>query len=84
MAFTKRIKDLALPFPNKLPIHDSWIGCLAEFFCKVKYVNMPLIYYRIHGDNISVGKKNTLYYKIYYRLSFYCSLLRRVLVCKLQ
>ena len=43
MTFKKELKPYILPFPENLPMHDQWIGLIAEFKGKVKFLNMPLI-----------------------------------------
>jgi glycosyltransferase involved in cell wall biosynthesis len=51
MAFRRLVLDKALPFPMNLPMHDQWIGLVAEKFFKVSYVKEPLIEYRQHLGN---------------------------------
>lgn len=51
MAFRKKILDKALPIPATVPMHDWWIGLVAElvgtsFFCPEK-----LVRYRRHEKN---------------------------------
>lgn len=60
-AFTRKIKDYALPFPTtKLIQHDTWIGLLSELKFRVVYIDQPLIYYRRHTKNTSgAGSKST-------------------------
>lgn len=53
MAFTSRLKDVALPFPNSIPMHDLWIGILGELKFKTYFLNKKLVYYRQHNDNTS-------------------------------
>lgn len=53
MAFTKRVKDYALPFPEQIPMHDIWIGNVAAYHFKVVFIPKPLIYFRRHGATIS-------------------------------
>ncbi len=76
MAFTKRIKDIALPFPDKIPMHDQWIGLLGERYGKVHLINEPYIYYRRHGENASGGGSSALQ-KILWRLNIVRALLRK-------
>lgn len=70
MAFNRRILEVALPFPEKLLSHDHWIGYIAEMKGKVKYIEMPLMYYRLHDHNVSGNSHstNSLRFKISYRL----------------
>lgn len=53
MAFNRNVLKAALPFPANLPMHDSWIGLVAELVGKVKFLNEPLILYRRHAKNAS-------------------------------
>lgn len=60
-AFTKNIKDYALPFPTTDYIqHDNWIGLLCELKFRVVYIDEALILYRRHNTNTSgAGSKST-------------------------
>ncbi len=60
MAFDRKILERALPFPKGIPMHDSWIGMVAEKFYNVIFLDEPLIYYRRHGGNASptTGRSN--------------------------
>jgi glycosyltransferase involved in cell wall biosynthesis len=51
MAFTRGLKRMALPFPPGIPMHDQWLGLLAERHGGVCFLKEPLISYRRHGDN---------------------------------
>lgn len=53
MAFKKELLDYAMPFPKSIPMHDIWLGLLAEYYGKVKYIDIPLLYYRKHTNNLS-------------------------------
>ena len=68
MAFRKELKEKILPFPENLPMHDQWIGLLAEKTGKVSLVEKPLILYRRHGENMT-GGKTSLKQKLMWRLS---------------
>lgn len=72
MAFTRKILELSLPFPNTLPIsHDHWIACNSWTHGKrISFIKKPLLLYRRHGDNVSPSSEksnNSLYFKISYR-----------------
>ena len=70
MAFRKEVLVKALPFPEKIPMHDIWISFVAECFFKTEFIEEPLSLYRRHGSNISVtGEKSpfTLMEKIIFR-----------------
>ena len=51
MAFRRELLQHALPFPDDLPMHDQWIGLLAEKYGDVRLLRVPLLLYRRHGDN---------------------------------
>lgn len=51
MAFNRKVLKFALPFPADIPMHDIWLGFIANTFCKVKFIPEKLIYYRRHGNN---------------------------------
>lgn len=53
MALRKSLLKQALPFPPNLPMHDWWLGLLAEITGKVAFVDQPLMMYRRHGANAS-------------------------------
>jgi glycosyltransferase involved in cell wall biosynthesis len=80
-AFTKRIKDYALPFPSTKYIqHDNWIGLLCELKFNVVYVDKPLILYRRHNSNTSgAGSKSskTTLFMIKYRIVLFITTLAR-------
>ncbi len=62
----KKLKDLVLPFPNNLDVHDYWIAINCELFGERKTLKNPLVEYRIHNSNSSNSveklkiKKNTM------------------------
>lgn len=68
MAFKRELCGKILPFPKNLPMHDQWIGLIAEKTGKVCLVEKPLILYRRHGENMT-GGTTTLKQKITWRLS---------------
>ena len=45
MAFRRELLDLALPFPQGLPMHDQWIGICAEKIKKARFLKEPLLEY---------------------------------------
>lgn len=53
LAFRRELLDLALPLPAHLPMHDMWLGILAEISGQVRFVPDRLTGYRRHGDNKS-------------------------------
>ena len=53
MAFKRKILEKALPFPNDIPMHDSWIGMIAERYGKIYFEREVLFYYRRHESNVT-------------------------------
>lgn len=77
LSFRKEILEKALPFPKSIPMHDIWLGFVAEIFFKAKFINEPLILYRRHGKNESPTGENSPY-RLYKQLSFRFNILRNL------
>jgi hypothetical protein len=56
LAFTRPLLEIALPFPHRIPMHDMWLGILAEIFGQVEFVPQKTICYRRHTANTSFIK----------------------------
>ena len=72
MAMRKEVVKRAMPFPKTMVGHDLWLGIIADRYFKTKIVKSKLIRYRKHinSKTTSGGKsKNTLWFKIKYRLT---------------
>lgn len=78
MAITRNLIDIILPIPDPVITHDAWIGCCAIARKSYKKIDEKLLQYRIHENNVSVRKnRNSIWYKLRYRLSIlYYVLLR--------
>lgn len=57
MAFDRKLLKKIMPIPKYTPMHDQWIGLIGEIYGKVTLIDTPLIYYRVHGDNVTAGQK---------------------------
>lgn len=57
MAFKASLKNKILPFPEKIPMHDQWIGLIAGKYGKVEFLNKTLLLYRRHDETITKGKR---------------------------
>lgn len=71
LAFKRNVLKGALPFPEKIAMHDIWIGLYAETFHNTFFIDQQLILYRRHGNNASCASENSnlsFFYKIKYRL----------------
>lgn len=59
MAFSRKVRDAVLPFPEKIPMHDMWIGNVSAFFYSVIFINRPLSFFRRHGHNASTSSQKS-------------------------
>lgn len=50
MLLKKELIARCIPFP-KLVTHDFWLGFVATCMSPIKYLNIPLVYYRQHSTN---------------------------------
>ena len=67
MAFEKSLKDKILPFPDNLPMHDQWIGLIAERSGdKVQFIETPYLLYR-RNDASLTGQATTFSQKLSWR-----------------
>jgi glycosyltransferase involved in cell wall biosynthesis len=53
MGFRRELLNLALPFPCGLPMHDMWIGLLAETRFRTLFLDRQLVMHRCHDQNAS-------------------------------
>lgn len=80
MAFNRSILTHALPFPPDIPMHDWWIGLVAEIYAKPFFCTDSLVAYRRHGSNLSDSAQTSrysLFQKIRFRLNLIKNLLTR-------
>lgn len=71
MAFNRNLLNRSLPFPEKIPMHDLWIGLVGELHFTTKFINEILVHHRLHSHNATpTGKKSnhSLFKKIVNRL----------------
>jgi glycosyltransferase involved in cell wall biosynthesis len=83
MAFSRRLLKIALPFPRKIPMHDSWIGLLSEIFGTVEFIPVKSIKYRKHEMNKSL-QGFSLKQKICWRYFLVINLFKKWLLYKIQ
>lgn len=54
MAFRAELRELALPIPDDIEMHDQWIGVLNDWcYQDTAFLREPLLLYRRHGGNQS-------------------------------
>jgi glycosyltransferase involved in cell wall biosynthesis len=51
MIITKELVERCLPFPTMIP-HDYWLGFVATCRQPIKFVDIPLVKYRQHTQNV--------------------------------
>ena len=78
MAFSRDLLDVVLPIPRQVPMHDSWIGILAEHFGTVETIGEPSYRYRVHENNLR-HRKTTWQTKVSHRFHLATSLIGRIL-----
>ena len=72
MAFKKNLLNVALPFPDKIPMHDIWLGFVAEISFKSIFIDDKLVLYRRHTDNATTTgglSNNNLWNKLLLRVN---------------
>lgn len=55
--FNRALLDLALPVPSDVVMHDWWLALLAAAAGEIRFVGVPTVRYRQHGNN-QVGAKS--------------------------
>jgi glycosyltransferase involved in cell wall biosynthesis len=80
MAFNRRILERALPFPPDVPMHDVWLGLVAELHYTVNFIPTALLNHRNHRNNatttgqvssLSFGKRLKYRYRLIKNLVLY-------------
>ena len=77
MAFKREVIELALPFPKGLPMHDQWLGLLAEKLGDISYIDSPQILYRRHEQTVTGRQKSSLAQKTVWRWNIAISYILR-------
>lgn len=82
MAFRRKLLIDILPFPKNIPMHDMWIGMVAELYYKPVFINDKLMIYRRHKNNATVlsdnyTSKETFQSKFMFRLNLCVALINR-------
>ena len=75
MAFRKELKKSILPFPEKIPMHDQWIGLIAEFKGDVTFLKEALIKYRRHKNTVTNFKRSSFFNILKWRFNLIKSLI---------
>ncbi|MGC4406063.1 glycosyltransferase family 2 protein [Methyloversatilis sp. MC4-4] len=87
MAFRRTVLARALPFPDRLPMHDTWIGLIATATGRVRFVAEVTLLYRRHGANASpTGERSHfgVVERLMHRIRFASALCARLISLKLS
>jgi glycosyltransferase involved in cell wall biosynthesis len=79
MAFRRDLLSKVLPFPNKIPMHDWWIGLCAIKFSKVHFIENKYTFYRRHDSNVTKDEGGEILQKLYWRIYLVGMLFKRYL-----
>ena len=78
MVFKKRVLQFALPFPKNIPMHDIYIGTIADLFFKSYFIPESLVLYRDHGTNVSNTTSGISSFGMWRQLSFRLNVLKYI------
>lgn len=81
MAFDRKLLKKIMPIPRFIPMHDQWIGLLGEVYGKTVLLDTPLIYYRVHGGNVT-GGETSFSQKLKWRRYLIARLFERIVLGK--
>jgi glycosyltransferase involved in cell wall biosynthesis len=77
MSFRKELKQSILPIPRNVPMHDMWIGLVADMNQAALLIPEKLIYYRRHNNTVTtVENTSSLKQKILWRFQISTLLLK--------
>ena len=82
MAFRGELKNIVLPFPKKIAMHDWWIGLCCVLFDEIYFIDQKLHFYRRHDNNVTYEKKFNFIAKVKFRINMINALLRRYIEIK--
>lgn len=85
MAFRTSLLLQALPFPANIPMHDIWLGALADLKGTIYFCSEKLVYYRRHNANASPtgdARHYGLISKIQFRYNLISALIMRCIFNK--
>jgi glycosyltransferase involved in cell wall biosynthesis len=77
MAFRRSLLRYAMPLPQGIPMHDQWLGLIAEKYLKVCFLPEQLTYYRRHGGNATAQTHASARQMLAWRMALAIALLRR-------
>ncbi|WP_162274414.1 glycosyltransferase [Tardibacter chloracetimidivorans] len=85
IALRRQLLDYALPFPANVPMHDWWLGLVAETFGRPQFIADRLVLYRRHGGNTSTTSESSatpMLVRLRWRIILAWALARRMILTK--
>lgn len=64
--FNRKLLEIALPFPERVTMHDHWIAICGVFAGKIALLDEATILYRQHGNNQIGAPSSNIFSKIKY------------------
>lgn len=83
MAFTRRVLDMAMPFPKDTPMHDIWIGNVAAWLYSVEFIGDRLVWFRRHAGTASCNGKGSRF-SLGRQLLFRWSIIKNMLLLRFK
>lgn len=73
LAFRSELRELFLPFPRNIPMHDSWIGLCICKKSRLVYLCEHLLMYRQHEGTVTVREHQKIIKMVRDRISLITS-----------
>lgn len=84
MAFTSNTKNVIMPFPKNIAMHDWWIGTCSKIYGEINFIDKKLLFYRRHSSNLTTEAGAKVIIKIKWRLNLIANLIIRYFKLKLN
>lgn len=81
MAFKREVLNKALPFPTNIPMHDIWIGNVAAFCGRLRFIDDRLLLFRRHDATASCNGKGSTF-SLWQKLMFRWHTLKNIVKLK--
>jgi glycosyltransferase involved in cell wall biosynthesis len=78
MAVRRELLRMALPIPDRAPMHDMWLGVIGRLCGGVQYLPTPLLSYRRHGANATPSHHQSWARMLRWRLALLVAVTVRV------
>jgi glycosyltransferase involved in cell wall biosynthesis len=77
MAFTSNTKNVIMPFPKHIAMHDWWIGTCSKIFGDIYFIDQKLHFYRRHDNTVTNGQGAKVGTKLKWRINLIVNLIIR-------